>query len=375
MQNQPFITVFGATGYTGRQVAQVLDREGLPYRLAGRSPEKLAELSARLLARPPWLVADAARNGSLPPLFQDSRVLINCAGPFTDLGERVVAQAAMSGSHYLDTTNELGFVFRARGYRQMAARTGSALVPSCAFEVALADCAAALVGQKLLAANPTEPLERVDVVYVLDGQRASVGTRRSAIRSLATSWIGYRDGTWTGQMPGSRVRRFDLPGGPRQAVLIPSSETVTLPLHLPLRQVEVWAAAPAAARFLAPVIVPLFARLSRSILRPLVLRLASAGGLKPGEAPGGGLQAGPPFTVLVAAGQGQRARWMALAGRDPYGLTAEIAVYAARRLASAFTKSGLLAPSQALDPQTFLDHAARHWDLAIQEGSENPARG
>jgi short subunit dehydrogenase-like uncharacterized protein len=42
------ITVFGATGYTGRRVARRLDEAGLPFRLAGRSLEKLAALSETL---------------------------------------------------------------------------------------------------------------------------------------------------------------------------------------------------------------------------------------------------------------------------------------------------------------------------------------
>jgi short subunit dehydrogenase-like uncharacterized protein len=362
------ITLLGATGYTGQRIARVLDREGLLYRLAGRSPEKLAELSRCLPAQPDWLPADATQPGSLPPLFQDSQVLVNCAGPFTDLGERVIAQAAMSGSTYLDTTNELGFVFRARGYNQMATRTHSALVPACAFEVALADCAAKIVGQKLLMANPAAGLDRVDVVYALGGKGASAGTRRSAVRSLATSWLAYRDGNWTGQMPGGRVQRFNLPGRPRHALLIPSCESVTLPLHLPLRRVDVWMATTSGARFWAPVIIPLFARLSRSILRPLILSMAAATTLPAGGTLNVGLRADAPFTILVIAQQGQRLTWMALTGQDPYGLTAEIIGYAARRLAGNFNQVGLLAPSQLLDPQAFLAHAVNNWGMAVREG-------
>src|SRR5512133_3230355 len=144
------ITLFGATGYTGQLIARALSRAGLEFRIAGRSAEKLKALSESLPGEPAWLVADATQTASLPPLFQNTRLLINCAGPFTDLGERVIAQAAMSGVHYLDTTNELGYVFRARTYSQMGKRTGAALVPACGFEVALADCAAQIAGEALL---------------------------------------------------------------------------------------------------------------------------------------------------------------------------------------------------------------------------------
>ena len=53
-----------------------------------------------------------------------------------------MAQAALNGVHYLDTTNELGYVYRLRSYDALARRSGAAIVPACGFEVALADCAA-----------------------------------------------------------------------------------------------------------------------------------------------------------------------------------------------------------------------------------------
>jgi len=368
MSTKSLITVFGATGYTGRRIAKVLDREGLPYRLAGRSTEKLAQLSASLPARPDWITADATQAGSLPSLFQGSRVLINCAGPFTDLGERVIAQAAMSGTNYLDITNELGFVYRASSYGKMAMRNHAALVPACAFEAALADCAAEIISRDLLAQSSlrSDPLNRIDVIYEINGGGSSIGTRRSAVRSLATSWFAYRDGTWTGQIPGERSQRFNLPNGSRHTFLIPSSESILLPLHLRVQRVDVWMAGPPGIRVWAPLMVPLFARLSRSILRPLILKLVSAGG-KP-DARVVDSNFGQTFTITVFAQQGRQSRWISLSGKDPYTLTAEIVVYAARRLAENCPQTGFLAPSQAFDAKEFLDHARQHWGLVIQEG-------
>ncbi len=368
MAKPALITLFGATGFTGQKIARALDREGLDYRLAGRSPEKLAQLASRLSAQPVWLVADAMQPGSLTPLFQDSRVLINCAGPFTDLGERVISRAAMSGTSYLDITNELGFVYRARSYSQMAARAHSTLVPACAFEVALADCAAHLVSEDLRAFDPKEPLDCIDVVYRLDGKGASAGTRRSAVRSLATSWIAYRDNAWTGQIPGGRTRRFHLPDRIQDTYAIPSSESVTLPQHVPVRRIDVWMAAAPGTRFWNPVIVPLLARLSRSILKPIILKLAASGGMSAIEMHAEGPSSDSPFTILVAARQGHRSRWMTLSGYNPYNLTAEIVVYAARRMANGECEAGLLAPAQALDPRAFLSHARQKWGLEIREG-------
>jgi hypothetical protein len=357
------ITLFGATGYTGQRIAHTLDREGLPYRIAGRSAEKLAALAAELPAHPATIVADAARPSTLPALFAGSQMLINCAGPFTDLGEKVVAQAAMTGTHYLDTTNELSFVFRARTYHEMATRTGAVLVPACGFEVAFSDCLAALLGNAMIdPANP-DPLDSVEIFYDLRFMGSSAGTRRSAIRSLATSWIAYRNGEWKGQIPGGKVRKFNLPGGSIYGLLFPSSESVTVPAHIPVRRVDAWMSTSPSAWFWAPIGVPLLARLSRSILRGLILKIAALGSLEPGD------EVQSPFTIYVQASRGAQVRWMQLTGVDPYGLTARIAGYAARELTHGdYAKSGNLPPSQAFDPAAFLGLAVREWGLTLSEG-------
>jgi short subunit dehydrogenase-like uncharacterized protein len=373
-QNSSLITLFGSTGYTGQLIARALVRAELPFRIAGRSPEKLERQSAELPGRPAWLVADATRPASLPTLFQDTRLLINCAGPFTDLGERVISQAALSGVHYLDITNELGYVFRARSYSGLAKKTGAAIVPACGFEVALADCAAHLAGSALLNLEDPEsaPLDQVNILYILEGKGSSQGTRRSAVRSLATSWLVYREGNWIGQAPGAETRKFIIPDGKttiqRYALSFPSCESITIQSHLPVRQINPWMATTPGARFWAPVFVPLFARLSRSILRGLFLNLAAAGGFSPGSVRNAGLRADSPFTIYVEACRGEQRKYILLTGRDPYGLTADIIAYTARQItAPGYDRSGLLAPAQAIDPRAFLDYAKENWGLSILE--------
>lgn len=368
------VTLFGATGYTGQLIALALARDGIPFRIAGRSPEKLAHLSNALPNRPEWLTADAARSSSLPPLFQDTRVLINCAGPFTDLGERVISQSALSGVHYLDITNELGYVFRSRGYNDLAQKTGAALVPACGFEVALADCAAHLAGSALLKASQAEALDEINVTYMLNWNGASAGTRRSAIRSLATSWVTYREWGWTGQIPGGKVRRAAFHDRHPYALSFPSSESVTIPSHLPVRQVNAWMTTTPGVRIWGPILVPLLSRLSRSVLRQFILTIASLGGKGSAASfPSNSEQdtnrrKQSKFSISVEARAGDQQRTTMLNGNDPYGMTAETIVYAVQRLLEPqHERKGLLAPAAAFDPQTLIDYAQSNWGLSFFE--------
>lgn len=278
----------------------------------------------------------------------------------------------MSGIHYLDTTNELGYVFRARGYQQIASRTGAALIPACAFEVALADCASHLAVSPI---NPSKshPLDELNVVYVLDGNESSSGTRLSTIRSLATSWIAYRDGTWTGGIPGASARRFPLPSGVRYTLNFPSCESITFPLQYPVRRVDCWMATRNSDRLIGPILIPALARLSRSILRGLILRIASGSRKDPKRHEDAFIQNHSPFTIYIQASRGSATHWAVVSGHDPYGLTAAIITYAARKiLEPGFSLSGLLAPAQAFDPEAFLQHARQSWNIQIDSGEISP---
>jgi short subunit dehydrogenase-like uncharacterized protein len=384
------ITLFGATGYTGRLAAQALARTEiteqagrLSLRLAGRSPERLARLAGSLPGSPAWLVADATRPATLPPLFEDSRVLVNCAGPFTSLGEPIVAQAALNGVHYLDITNELGYVYQMQSYHALARKNGAAIVPACGFEVALADCAVAILAAEShlspgagtpfqdIVSQPTgsEPvLEEVDVVYDIRGQGSSIGSRRSAVQALATSWLGYRDGYWRRVLPGREVRRVSLPAGDRRAISFPSSEIVTVPQHTPVRHVRTWLAASWHAPLWAPTLVPAFAWLARGPVGWMVEALISRLYLPPES----GLRSDASFAVRVEtrrveARRGETSQALTLTGKGVYDLTAEILAFAAAQLARpGYDRAGVLAPAMALDPQTLLDHAVAQWGLGLR---------
>jgi short subunit dehydrogenase-like uncharacterized protein len=340
------ITLLGATGYTGRRLARLLDQSRLSFRIAGRSADRLAALSASLPSRPAALVADAGQPDSLPALFHDTGLLINCAGPFTDLGEPVVALAAANGIHYLDITNELSYVYRLRQYDALARRSGAAIVPACAFEVAISDCVIAQMAREV-----SLPLRRVDVTYALPPGVISYGTRLSGLRTFATSWLAYRHGQWVQRLPGGAVRRIRLGERTLRAVAFPSAEVVTVPSHVQVRDVQAWLVLSARTAGLVAGLLPVVSVLLRTPLGWLTALSFRHLAPPPPETP----PANARFAIHVAVSDGAGERCRVVRGHEPYGLTAEIAAYAARVItAEGYARRGVLAPSQALDPDAFL---------------------
>jgi short subunit dehydrogenase-like uncharacterized protein len=358
------ITLFGATGYTGRLVAEELALQNIPFRLAGRSPTRLAKLADSLPGSPSWLVADATQPNTLPSLFQDTRILVNCAGPFTDLAEPLVAQAALNGVHYLDTSNELGYVYRMWGYDALARRCGAAILPACGFEVALADCAAAVLAMDM----ESKALDEISVVYDLHGRGSSFGSRRSAVRALATSWLGYEEGHWVPTIPCHETRRIQLAGIRLAALSFPSSEIATVPHHLPVRQVTTWLVVSWHALFWAPTLMPIFAWLARGPVGKVVSAIVSSVSAPPET----GLRSQAPFTIQVVARQGDTSKTLTLSGQGVYDLTAKIVVFAAGQLAQpGYSRSGVLAAAAALDPEALLDQAVARWQIGTSREPVN----
>ncbi|MXO75251.1 saccharopine dehydrogenase [Altererythrobacter aerius] len=112
------IVVYGATGYTGRLVAEHFVREyqgkpGAPkWAIAGRSSARLAEVRS-LIGAPadtPLVIADADDPGTLDAMCRRTRVVLTTVGPYQLYGSELVAACAHTGTHYADLCGEPGWM-------------------------------------------------------------------------------------------------------------------------------------------------------------------------------------------------------------------------------------------------------------------------
>lgn len=136
------IVVFGATGFTGRLVAEVLNRRcgvggKVAWALAGRSLDKLAEVRQLIGASRalPLIEADASNAESLGRLVAQARVVITTVGPYQRYGEPLVAACARAGTDYVDLCGEpLWMAQMIRAYDAKARASGARIVFSCGFD-------------------------------------------------------------------------------------------------------------------------------------------------------------------------------------------------------------------------------------------------
>ncbi|KAI8103434.1 hypothetical protein M9435_004773 [Picochlorum sp. BPE23] len=114
------ITVFGATGYTGKRIAREIVLCGFngTFALAGRNREKLEELKKALVddgaqeADVGVIVADSNDGESLRDMTRSTKVLINAVGPFRFHGRLVVQACLETKTDYVDVCGEPEFMER-----------------------------------------------------------------------------------------------------------------------------------------------------------------------------------------------------------------------------------------------------------------------
>jgi short subunit dehydrogenase-like uncharacterized protein len=136
------VIVFGATGFTGRLVAQyLLKRYGVggdvAWAIAGRSAAKLAEVR-QLLGAPetlPILTADASDQRALMQLVAQTKVVLTTVGPYQRYGEPLARACATAGTDYVDLCGEPVWMAQMIPVLEpLAKASGARIVFSCGFD-------------------------------------------------------------------------------------------------------------------------------------------------------------------------------------------------------------------------------------------------
>jgi short subunit dehydrogenase-like uncharacterized protein len=323
------IGLLGATGYTGRLVADELAARGLPHRLGARNPERLGAMKHGGEAEP--FVVDTTDPARLAEFCDGVDAVISTVGPFAQLGLPVVEAVAAAGLPYVDSTGE--HVFMCEVYDRFAG-SPAPVVPACGFDYIPGDLAASLA-----AARVRGPVQEIVIGYDVSHARPTRGTARSSIGIISNARTVPRAFT------------VDGPDGELTGIEFPFGEQLTVPLHQPLARVVtgVVLQRPAVARAIGTV-APAFSlvRPAIGLLSPVLTRLVE----RLPEGPSDEVRRRARFRVLAqATGRDGQVSRVLVEGSDVYRLTAQLLVEAALSVKGA----GAMAPAQALDARSFLN--------------------
>ena len=132
------IVVYGASGFTGRLIAEYLTQRGVKkWAMAGRSIAKLAEVRD-LIGAPadtPLIEADASSPETLTAMCNRTRLVITTVGPYQLYGPELVAVCAATGTDYVDLCGEPAWMrHMIDAHDAKAKETGARIVFSCGFD-------------------------------------------------------------------------------------------------------------------------------------------------------------------------------------------------------------------------------------------------
>jgi short subunit dehydrogenase-like uncharacterized protein len=137
------IIVYGATGFTGRLVAEYLTQhyagrtDAPKWAMAWRSATKLAEVRD-LIGAPkdtPLVVADASDPVTLDAMAARATVILTTVGPYQLYGKELVAACVKAGTAYADLCGEPGWMREIIDEHEAAAKaSGARITFSCGFD-------------------------------------------------------------------------------------------------------------------------------------------------------------------------------------------------------------------------------------------------
>ncbi|MFT7528614.1 MAG: short subunit dehydrogenase-like uncharacterized protein, partial [Arenicella sp.] len=136
------LVVYGATGFTGRLVAEYLNQTygvngDIKWAMAGRSMEKLIAVRDEMAisADVPLVVADAADLASIEAMVKRTTVVLTTVGPYQLYGNELVAACAATGTDYVDLCGEPAWMHTMIAQHSEAAKkSGARIVFSCGFD-------------------------------------------------------------------------------------------------------------------------------------------------------------------------------------------------------------------------------------------------
>jgi len=113
MDTKRSVVLYGASGFSGRLVAEFLREYNVPFIAAGRNKARIQDVMNHVpgIETADYEIAEVGGSvDELSDLFRGSKVVCNTVGPFIYHGPQVLEAALNAGCHYLDISGEQAWI-------------------------------------------------------------------------------------------------------------------------------------------------------------------------------------------------------------------------------------------------------------------------
>ena len=191
------LIVFGATGYTGKNVVQYVARSAqeignVKWAISGRDESKLrkvlSQVPAELVNKDVGLiVCDVKDELSLLEMANQGKIVMNCVGPYRFSGDAVVKACLAKNTHHIDVSGEPQFLETMQlRYHKEAKEKGVYIIGSCGFDSVPSDVGLSLVHKAMSGpVNSIETYLEMGNTCEKRGAEVNFATWQSAIYGFA----------------------------------------------------------------------------------------------------------------------------------------------------------------------------------------------
>ena len=210
--------IYGATGYTGRLVAEEAVSRGHRPVLGGRSADRLRPLAEALGLD--YVACDLRETKRLAEIVGGFDLVCHLAGPYVDTYEPMVRACLAGSTSYLDVTGEISVLQAMETHRREAEDRGVALIPAAGFIATPTDCCALYAAEHL--SNPV----RLEIA-VASSAKLSPGTAKTILRMLPKGIMARTHGELIRQPLGRGARRVAFLDKERMVIPAPQADLIT----------------------------------------------------------------------------------------------------------------------------------------------------
>jgi short subunit dehydrogenase-like uncharacterized protein len=230
------LLIYGANGYSGRLIAEEAVKRGLKPVLAGRNRDALEAIAlANALTRRVFELDDPAE---IERNLDGVRIVLNCAGPFSQTCEPLLEACLSQRIHYLDITGEIDVFARCHHTHKRAQHDGVVVLPGTGFDVVPTDCLAAMLKQRLPDASHL-------VLAFEAGGGPSPGTAKTSVEGLAGGGRARIDSEVVEVPLAWKTREFVREdGSARTAMTIPWGDVYTAFVSTGIAHIETYMVVP-----------------------------------------------------------------------------------------------------------------------------------
>jgi len=190
------LVVIGATGYTGKLICEHLARrqleEKFTWAISGRSSSKLAELRASLLESVPGasfdiVTCDLEDLTQLSDTVKEFNVVISAAGPYAQMGSKLVQACVEQRTHYCDITGEVWWVKQMiQRFHEPAEKNRIKIVSCCGFDSIPSDLGSFFLAKEVFSQFGV-PVDAIESSQECVGG-VSAGTVHSLVGAFESPW-------------------------------------------------------------------------------------------------------------------------------------------------------------------------------------------